>query len=87
MGLGSGIRYPGSGKNLFRIQGSKRHRIPDPQHCVQLVIYSVPVRLSLLQPLQELCPLALQCALPRLQRLDLLLHRGKLAVDARKLLS
>ncbi len=35
MGLGSGIRDPGSGKNLFRIQGSKRHRIPDqhPQHC------------------------------------------------------
>jgi hypothetical protein len=34
---------PGSGKNLFRIpgsriQGSKRHRIPDPdpQHCVTL---------------------------------------------------
>jgi hypothetical protein len=27
---GSGIRDPGSGKNLFRIQGSKRHRIPDP---------------------------------------------------------
>jgi hypothetical protein len=25
---------PGSGKNLFRIQGSKRHRIPDPQHCM-----------------------------------------------------
>jgi hypothetical protein len=32
MGLGSGIRDPGSGKNLSRIQGSKRHRIPDPQH-------------------------------------------------------
>jgi hypothetical protein len=30
MVLGSGIRDPGSGKNLFRIQGSKRHRIPDP---------------------------------------------------------
>jgi hypothetical protein len=27
---------PGSGKNLFRIQGSKRHQIPDPdqQHCL-----------------------------------------------------
>jgi hypothetical protein len=24
---------PGSGKNLSRIQGSKRQRIPDPQHC------------------------------------------------------
>jgi hypothetical protein len=26
---------PGSGKNLFRIPGSKKHRIPDPdlQHC------------------------------------------------------
>ena len=29
---------PGSGKNLFRIPGSKRHRIPDPdpQHCLEL---------------------------------------------------
>ncbi len=27
---GSEIRDPGSGKNLFRIPGSKRHRIPDP---------------------------------------------------------
>ncbi len=27
---GFGIRDPRSGKNLFRIQGSKRHRIPDP---------------------------------------------------------
>jgi hypothetical protein len=35
MVLGSGIRDPGSGKNLSRIQGSKRHLIPDPdpQHC------------------------------------------------------
>jgi hypothetical protein len=32
--LGSEIRDPGFGKNLSgsRIQGSKRHRIPDPQH-------------------------------------------------------
>jgi hypothetical protein len=32
---GSEIWDPGSGKNLFRIPGSKRHRIPDldPQHC------------------------------------------------------
>jgi hypothetical protein len=33
---GFGIRDSGSGKKLFRIQGSKRHRIPvpdpDPQH-------------------------------------------------------
>jgi hypothetical protein len=38
MGLGSGIRDPGSGKTYSgsRIQGSKRHRIPDPdpQHCI-----------------------------------------------------
>jgi hypothetical protein len=29
------VADPGSGKNLFRIQGSKRHGIPDPdsQHC------------------------------------------------------
>jgi hypothetical protein len=40
MVLGSGFRDPG--KEIrdpektyyrFRIQGSKRHRIPDPQHC------------------------------------------------------
>ncbi len=24
---------PGSWKNLFRFSGSKKHRIPDPQHC------------------------------------------------------
>jgi hypothetical protein len=30
MSLGSGIQDPGSGKNLLRIQGSKRHRITDP---------------------------------------------------------
>jgi hypothetical protein len=39
MGLGSGIRDPGSGKKpKNRIPdpgpGSKRHRIPDPQHCL-----------------------------------------------------
>jgi hypothetical protein len=28
---GSEIRDPESGKNLFRIPGSKRHRIPDPE--------------------------------------------------------
>ncbi len=27
------VRDPGSGKNLFRMPGSKRHLIPDPQHC------------------------------------------------------
>jgi hypothetical protein len=34
MVLGSGIRYPGSGKNLFRIPdpGVKKHPIPDPHH-------------------------------------------------------
>jgi hypothetical protein len=30
MGWGSGIRDSGLGKDLFRIQGSKRHQIPDP---------------------------------------------------------
>jgi hypothetical protein len=37
MGFGSGIRDPRSGENLFRILGSKRHRIiyPDPQHCLK----------------------------------------------------
>jgi hypothetical protein len=39
MGLGSGIRDPGSEKTYSgsRIQGSKRHRIPDPdpQHWIR----------------------------------------------------
>jgi hypothetical protein len=36
---GFGIRNlsPGSGKNSFRIQGSKRHRISDPQHCITVI--------------------------------------------------
>ncbi len=38
MELGSRIRDPGSGKNLFRIPGSKRHRIPDPQHWFTLLV-------------------------------------------------
>ncbi len=43
-----GIRDPGSGKNLFRIQGLKRHRIPDPdpQHCCFLYIMIRGKRLS-----------------------------------------
>jgi hypothetical protein len=40
MVLGSGIRDPGSGKNLFRIPdpGVKKHPIPDPdpQHWLML---------------------------------------------------
>ncbi len=50
MGLGSGIRDPGSGKNLFRIldPGSRgqegtgsRIRDPDPQHCLKLLSHSL----------------------------------------------
>jgi hypothetical protein len=35
-GFGIRDRDPGSGKNLFRIPDSKRHRIPDPDplHCI-----------------------------------------------------
>jgi hypothetical protein len=33
MGLGSGIPNPEKTYSGSRIQGSKRHRIPDPQHC------------------------------------------------------
>jgi hypothetical protein len=33
MNLGSGIRDPEKTYSGSRIQGSKRHRIPDPQHC------------------------------------------------------
>jgi hypothetical protein len=41
MGVGSGIRDTKSGirKKTYsgsRIQGSKRHRIPDPQHCIKV---------------------------------------------------
>ncbi len=34
------VRNPGSRKNLSRIQGTKKHRIPDPdpQHCIKLII-------------------------------------------------
>jgi hypothetical protein len=32
MGLGSGIRVPGSGKNLFRIRGPGVKKAPDSQH-------------------------------------------------------
>ncbi len=37
MALGSGIRDPRSGKNLFRIPdpGVKKAPDPDPQHCCQ----------------------------------------------------
>jgi hypothetical protein len=44
MGLGSGIRDPGSGKTYsVLIQGSKRHRIPDPdpQHWVLVSLVSI----------------------------------------------
>jgi hypothetical protein len=34
MGLGSGIRDPGSGKNLFRIPDPGVKKAPDPQHCM-----------------------------------------------------
>jgi hypothetical protein len=33
MGLGSGIRDPGSGKNLSRIPDPGVKKAPDPQHC------------------------------------------------------
>ncbi len=48
MGLGSGIQDPGAenrdsrseiqdgGKNLFRIPRSKSHRMPDPQHWLEI---------------------------------------------------
>jgi hypothetical protein len=35
-----GIRDPRSGKNLFRIPGSKRHRIPDPDPQLSFIVYS-----------------------------------------------
>jgi hypothetical protein len=44
MDLGSGIRDPGSGKTYSgsRIQGSKRHRIPDPDpHLAILVLHKL----------------------------------------------
>jgi hypothetical protein len=55
MGLGSGIRDPGSEirdpEKTHRIQGSKRHRIPDPQHWLRndLKDYNKLLRQLLLQ--------------------------------------
>jgi|LakMenE01Jun11ns_1017448.scaffolds.fasta_scaffold8741478_1 hypothetical protein len=37
MGLGSGIRDPGSGKNLFRSPDPGVKKAPDPQHCLQQI--------------------------------------------------
>jgi hypothetical protein len=54
MGLGSGIRDPGSGKNLFRIpdpesRGQKgtgsRIPDPDPQHWGKLTVLNLPMAL------------------------------------------
>jgi hypothetical protein len=45
MVLGSGIRDPGSGKNLFRIPdpGLKKHPIPDPgSGSATLITYNCP---------------------------------------------
>ncbi len=44
MGLGSEIRDPEKNYSGSRIQGSKRHRIPDPdpQHCIHVNNISVP---------------------------------------------
>ncbi len=41
MVLGSEIRDPEKTYSGSRIQGSKRHRIPDPQHCCREVKGSV----------------------------------------------
>ncbi len=41
MSLVSGIQDPGSGKNIFRNQGSKRHRIPDSGSATLVVRESV----------------------------------------------
>jgi hypothetical protein len=51
--LGSGIRDPGSGKNLFRIPypGVKKHPIPDPgsgSATLLLFSFSVPIRVTVL---------------------------------------
>ncbi len=44
IGLGSGIRDPGSRKNLFRIPdpGVKKAPDPDPQHCFFGAIFTFP---------------------------------------------
>ena len=39
MGLGSEIRDLGKTYYGSRIQGSKRHQIPDPQHCWKLTVF------------------------------------------------
>jgi hypothetical protein len=37
-----GIRDPEKTYSGSRIQGSKRHRIPDPQHCLRVNFHSLP---------------------------------------------
>jgi hypothetical protein len=46
MGLGSGIRDPGKTYSGSRIQGSKRHRIPDPdsQHCKDIFRSNIRIK-------------------------------------------
>jgi hypothetical protein len=49
MGLGSEIQDPGSGKNLLRIQGSKRHQITDPGSGSVALILKMRMRSSLVR--------------------------------------
>ncbi len=83
MHLGSGIRDPGSGKNLFRIPGSKRHRIPDPdpQHWYSVVSHTSGINIPwciwrlcfyILSLLLLHGPLLLLCPLLLLRPLQLL---------------
>jgi len=54
MGLGSGIRDPEKTYSGSRIQGSKRHRIPDPdpQHCKNFLLSWVIFGLLDLDPIR-----------------------------------
>jgi hypothetical protein len=42
---GSEIRDPEKTYSGSRIQGSKRHRIPDPQHCLPVLNVAVPLNM------------------------------------------
>jgi hypothetical protein len=49
MGLGSGIRDPEKTYSGSRIEGSKRHRIPDPEHWFQQSAGATPPQLVLVR--------------------------------------
>ncbi len=61
MGLGSGIRDPEKNYSGSWIQGSKRHRIPDPQHWIRYCIFGFKFAIYSFQVLHEGRPRYRRC--------------------------